>query len=89
MRRAPKSGLCHWHCGRKTGNSSGICDPCWQEAEVMRCNTDAGYRAWLNHKRAKLAKTTSEARDAHLQKARASKRAKRLIELPATELSEG
>ena len=82
MRRAPKSGLCRWHCGRKTGNRSGIYDPCWEAAEALRSNTDSGCKVWLEHKRVKAGKAASEARNAHLQKARA----KRLIELSATEL---
>jgi hypothetical protein len=86
MKRAPKSGLCRWRCGRKTGNRSGICDPCGQAAEALRSNTDSGYKVWLEHRRAKAAKATSEARGAHLQKARASRMPKRLIELSATEL---
>ena len=91
LRRAPKSGLCRWHCGRKTGNRSGICDPCWQAAEALRSNTDAGYKAWLEHKKAKQTqeneakakKPMSEKQRAALDKAR---RAKLLKHLSATEL---
>jgi hypothetical protein len=64
---------CIWNCGRQTKNRSGICDACWRAAELLRSNTDAGYRAWVERKRAKA---TSEARKAHLEKARALKQAK-------------
>jgi hypothetical protein len=58
-------------------------------AEQSRARTDEGYKAWLEKKQAKAGKAASEARNAHLQKARASRMPKRLVELPATELSEG
>ena len=30
-----KERLCHWHCGRTTGNISGICDKCWQDRDAL------------------------------------------------------
>ena len=48
--------LCMWHCGRQTKNHSGICDRCWQESALLRSSTDAGHKAWVDRKRAKMAK---------------------------------
>jgi hypothetical protein len=53
--RKPKSDLCRWSCGRITKNHSGICSDCWKAVEPLRSPTDAGYRAWLEHWRAKEA----------------------------------
>ena len=91
LRRAPKSGLCRWHCGRKTGNRSGICDPCWQAAEALRSNTDSGYKAWLERKRAKEAAPKGERprtakQQAHTEKLNATRMAKLAKDLPTNEL---
>ncbi len=51
-KRKPKSHLCRWSCGKETGNHSGICDECWSAAAILRSNTDAGYKAWCERKRA-------------------------------------
>jgi hypothetical protein len=83
---------CRWHrhCGRQTKNVSGICDFCWEGAELLRSNTDGGYKAWCERKRAKEAeakkkKPMSEKQRAALDKAR---RAKLLKQLPVAELSD-
>jgi hypothetical protein len=89
MREQPmRQGKCRWQCGRITKNISGICNDCWQAAEALRSNTDSGYRAWLEHKRAKTAKgkrPMSAKQAAALDEAR---RAKSLKQLPGTELSD-
>ena len=59
---------CRWHCGRQTKNVSGICDLCWKAAELLRSNTDEGYRAWVERKKAKQAKETTVT-DWHLAQA--------------------
>jgi phosphoserine phosphatase len=84
---------CRWHCGQQTKNISGICDLCWTAAELLRSNTDEGYRAWVERKKAKQAKETeanvkkpmSQKQRAALDKAR---RAKLLKQLPVAELSD-
>jgi hypothetical protein len=81
--RDPK---CIWNCGRQTKNKTRICDECWAAAEPLRENSEEGYRAWLERKQAKA---TSEARKAHLEKARAARVPKRLIDLSASETSRG
>jgi hypothetical protein len=75
---------CIWNCGRQTKNKTRICDDSWRAAELLRSNSDAGYLAWLERKQAKA---TSEARKAHLEKARAARVPKRLIDLPTSERS--
>jgi hypothetical protein len=83
---AKRNRNCIWHCGRETKNISHICDHCWKAAEILRSNSDAGYKAWCGHKRAKEAATEkrpmSEKHRAALDKAR---RAKLLKQLPASE----
>ena len=50
MPKGQKSNLCRWNCGQPTKNRSGICDPCWIGAELLRSNTDAGAKAWQRNK---------------------------------------
>src|SRR5215472_11683500 len=53
MTRTKLTGSCSWNCGRETDNKSHICDFCWKAAELSRTNTDEGYKAWAERKRAK------------------------------------
>ena len=75
--RRPKSHLCRWGCGRETWNHSGICDECWRRAEVLRSNSDDGYKAWCERWRAKEAakekRPMSAKQKAALRAARGSK----------------
>jgi hypothetical protein len=85
---AKRNRNCIWHCGRETKNISRICDHCWKAAEILRSNSDAGYKAWCEHKRAKEAeakakKPMSEKQRAALDKARM---AKLLKQSPTSEL---
>jgi vacuolar-type H+-ATPase subunit E/Vma4 len=73
---------------------SRICNDCWKAAETLRSNTDAGYRAWLERKRAKeteaKAKRSRTAKQqAHTEKLNATRTAKLAKELPVAELSDG
>jgi len=83
MTRTKLTGSCSWNCGRETDNKSHICDFCWKAAELSRTNTDEGYRAWAERKRAKAANPRSEAQKAALLNAQ---RAKLLKHLPVGEL---
>jgi hypothetical protein len=79
---------CRWRCGSVTKNISRICNDCWKAAEALRSNTDEGYRAWLERKKArqsepKAKKPMSEKQRAALDAAR---RAKLLKQLPVAEL---
>ena len=40
-----RQAKCRWNCGQVTKNISRICNDCWQAAEALRSNADAGYRA--------------------------------------------
>ena len=82
---------CRWHCGRQTKNISGICDLCWEGAELLRSNTDGGYKAWCERKRAKEAeskksKPRTAQQQAAVEKLNAIRRAKLAKQLPVTEL---
>jgi hypothetical protein len=84
-----KQVKCRWHCGRATGNRSGICDPCWVSTELLRSNTDEGYRAWVEHKPAqerltKEPKPRTAKQQAHLESLIAMRRAKLTKDLPQT-----
>jgi len=89
--RKARSNLCRWYCGRATGNRSGICDECWRETEVHRANTDAGYKAWVEHRKAKEASREKRPRTAKQQaqmfRLNALKVPKLAKETLATELS--
>lgn len=81
--------MCRWKCGRPTENHSGICDFCWQEAEQSRSMSDQGYRAWIEkkimEKEPKETKTPrTEAQRNALKKARQTRKAKLLKEVPDT-----
>lgn len=84
---AKRSRTCIWHCGRETKNKSRICNDCWQGAALLRSNSDAGYKAWCEHKRAKGVATEkrpiSEKQRATLDTARMGKLLK---QLPNSEL---
>src|SRR5215813_9568755 len=68
---------CIWHCGRATKNISRICDLCWANRESI-------YRA----RKTREAETEiSPSKRVALTKANAARRAKRLEELPTSELS--
>jgi hypothetical protein len=81
---------CRWRCGRGTKNISRICNDCWKAAEILRSNTDEGYRAWLERKKArqseaKAKKPMSEKKRSALD---AVRRAKLLKQLRVAELSD-
>jgi hypothetical protein len=75
-----KNTLCAWGCGRKTGNRSRICDPCWHDRERI-------YVARRAIEAAAEKRPVSEARRAALDQARARKADELLKHLPATALS--
>lgn len=82
---------CIWHCGRETKNRSGICDECWKSAELLRSNSDAGHKAWVERKRAQQAmEVSAKAKRPMSEKQRAAldnaRRAKSLKQLPTSEL---
>ena len=81
---------CRWHCGRVTKNISRICDECWNAAGALRANTDAGYVAWCERKRAKEAEAKKKKPMSEKQRAAldAARRAKLLKQLPVAELSD-
>jgi predicted amidophosphoribosyltransferase len=68
--------LCSWHCGRKTKNVSGICDPCWADRDAIR----------LARKARELAEELHPNRQAALSRATAARRAKRHDQSHGTEL---
>jgi hypothetical protein len=77
-KRKPRSHLCRWSCGKETWNHSGICDECWRGAELLRSNTDEGYRTWWERKGAiEAAKVPNPKRQAAARKASAARRLKR------------
>jgi predicted amidophosphoribosyltransferase len=83
---------CIWECGRETNNISRICDHCWKAAELLRSNTDAGYKAWCERKQAQQVKEAeAKAKKPMSEKQRgaldAARRAKLLKQLPVAELS--
>ena len=69
---------CIWHCGRETKNISRICDLCWTDREAI-------YEA---RKRREAAAEISPSKRIALTKANTARRAKRLEELPTSELSD-
>jgi hypothetical protein len=69
----PRSNLCKWDCGRPTDNHSGICDECWSKSELLRSNSDEGYKAWLERKRAQSKRSISDKQRAALTAARRAK----------------
>jgi hypothetical protein len=75
-KRKPRSHLCRW-CGKDTGNHSGICDKCWSDAEILRANSDEGFKAWLERKRAmegsRVKRVMSEGQRRALSAARVAK----------------
>ena len=73
---------CHWGCGRKAENRSGICDDCWKAAELRRSASDEGYKAWLEWKSAKQPKQPRGMSDAQRQALGAARGAKLLKQLP-------
>jgi hypothetical protein len=78
---------CIWHCGRETKNKSRICDHCWEAAEILRSNSDAGYKAWCEHKRAKEVATKKKPMSENQRAALdAARRAFLLKQLPTSEL---
>jgi hypothetical protein len=86
-----RQAKCRWRCGSVTKNISRICNDCWRAAEILRSNTDEGYRAWLERKKtrqseAKAKKPMSKKQRAALEAAR---RAKLQKQLPVAELSDG
>jgi predicted DsbA family dithiol-disulfide isomerase len=75
---AKRNHNCIWHCGRETKNISRICDFCWANREAM-------------HKARKAREAGAEispAKRATLTKANATRKGKRLDELPTSELSD-
>jgi hypothetical protein len=75
---AKRNRSCIWHCGRETKNVSRICDLCW-------ANREAIYQ--LRRAR-EAAAGISPAKRIALTKANVARKAKRLEELPASELSD-
>ena len=73
---AKRNRNCIWHCGRQTGNISRICDVCWADREAI-------YQA---RKAREAAAEISPAKRVALTKANTARRAKRLEELPTSEL---
>ena len=89
-----RQAKCRWHCGRVTGNISRICNDCWKAAETLRSNTDEGFKAWVERKKAKQAtQTEAKAKKPMSEKQRAAldaaRRAKLLKQLRVAELSDG
>src|SRR5262247_3442460 len=77
-RMARRNRSCIWHCGRETKNISRICDLCWADREAI-------YRA----RKAREAEAgISPAKRVALTKANGARKAKRLEELPTSELSD-
>ena len=58
---------CHWNCGRKTKNNTGICDDCWRNREAI-------YVARKPREAAAEKKPLSPARQAALEKLNAKRR---------------
>jgi hypothetical protein len=87
-----RQAKCRWRCGKVTKNISRICNDCWKVAETLRSNTDEGFKAWTERKRAKEA-TAKEKRprtakqQAHTEKLNATRMAKLAKELATIELS--
>jgi hypothetical protein len=80
-----KQVKCRWHCGRATGNRSGICDPCWGSAKLLRSDANEGYKAWFEYKRlTKEPKPRTAKQQAHLDSLIAMRRAKLTKEMPQT-----
>jgi hypothetical protein len=73
---AKRNRNCTWHCGRETKNISRICDYCWADREAI-------YRA---RKAREPEVEISPAKQVALTKANAARRAKRLEDLPTSEL---
>jgi hypothetical protein len=86
-----RQAKCRWHCGRVTKNISRICSDCWEAAELLRSNSDAGHKAWVERKRAQQAtEANAKAKRPMSEKQRVAldnaRRAKLLKQLPVTEL---
>jgi hypothetical protein len=75
---AKRNRNCIWHCGRETKNIPRICDSCWMNREAI-------YQA---RKAREAAPEISPAKRGALTKANATRKAKRLEELPTSELSD-
>jgi len=73
---AKRNRNCIWHCGRETKNISRICDDCWADREAI-------YRA---HKAREATAELSEGKKAALTKANATRRVKRLEDLPTSKV---
>lgn len=69
---------CRWECGGRTKNISGICDGCWADRERLNLERTAQGAA------AKESKLRTEAQRNALRKARETRAAKLLKELPVT-----
>jgi hypothetical protein len=83
---------CRWRCGRGTKNISRICNDCWKAAEILRSNTDEGFKAWVERKKAKQAtQTDGKAKKPMSEKQRAAldaaRRSKLLKQFRVAELS--
>jgi hypothetical protein len=75
---AKRNRNCIWQCGRETKNISRICDFCWADKEEI-------YRS---RKAREAAAEISPAKRIALTKANIARMAKRLEELPTSELSD-
>jgi hypothetical protein len=86
-----RQARCRWRCGRATKNISHICNDCWKAAELLRSNSDEGFKVWVERKKAKQAtQTDGKAKKPMSEKQRAAldaaRRAKLLKQLPVAEL---
>lgn len=87
--------LCHWHCGRKTNRSCGICLECCNARDERNRWIDADKLAYVSpdkrqgHRFYKGDKVLSESKKAALTKANAARMAKFHDQMAHTGLSGG